>query len=82
MTLQVVKQLMQDCRVDVSAQNNYALLWASGNGHLDVVLELAKRGTVCIDVSISEAARWAKRGGHTDVLLALVRILGHCGFDE
>jgi hypothetical protein len=38
----MVKALLQDPRIDPSAANQYAIRWASKNGHLQVVDVLLK----------------------------------------
>ena len=40
MDVGVVGHLLEDVRVDPSAGDNYAIGWASGNGHLAVVERL------------------------------------------
>ena len=35
--IEVVKLLLQDKRVDPSAEDNYAIRWASANGYTEVV---------------------------------------------
>ena len=40
--LEVVRELLKDSRVDPSADNNYAIRWASRYGHSGVVRELLR----------------------------------------
>ena len=42
--LEVVKLLLQDSRVDPSAEDNGAIRWASFNGYLEVVKLLEQYG--------------------------------------
>ena len=44
--MEVVQELLKDKRVDPSANNNYAIRWASEKGHLEVVQELLKDNRV------------------------------------
>lgn len=60
-----------DLGKDVRAQNDYALRWASGNGHLDLVQFLVSKGA---DVRALDdyALRCASENGHLDVVQYLV----------
>ena len=57
--------------VDIHAQNDYALRWASGNGHLEVVKYLVGEGADIHDLD-DLALRWASEEGHLDVVKFLV----------
>jgi ankyrin repeat protein len=64
---------MKDKRVDSSADNNFAIRWASRNGHLDVVKELMKDKRVDPSADNNFAIRWASRNGHLDVVKELMK---------
>ena len=64
--------LLGDPRVDPSADDNYAIRWASFNGRLEVVkLLLADLRVDPSDIS-NYAIRWAARNGHLDVVRLLL----------
>ena len=57
---------------DVTADDNYAIRWASENGHLEVVKYLVQNGA---DVAADDnyAIRWAAKKGHLEVVKYLVQ---------
>jgi ankyrin repeat protein len=57
---------------NVHAKNDYALRWASGNGHKDVVELLLKNG-VNVHADNDDALRWASANGHKDVVELLLK---------
>jgi len=57
---------------DVTAANNYAIKWASQNGHLEVVKYLVKKGAD-ITANINYPLRWASKNGHLKVVKYLVK---------
>jgi ankyrin repeat protein len=56
---------------DVSADDNYAVKWASENGHLKVVKYLVSLGAD-ITADNNYAALWACRENHVEVVKYLV----------
>ena len=54
--------------VDPSADKNYAIRWASRNGHLAVVERLLKDPRVDPSTFSNEALRWASQNGHIAVV--------------
>ena len=57
---------------DVHTQNDYALRWASGNGHKDVVELLLKNGAN-VHAYNDLALQWASENGHKDVVELLMK---------
>ena len=65
---------IQSCEkagADVTADDNYAVKWASGNGYLEVVKYLVSKGA---DVTAGDnyAVKYASRNGHLEVVKYLV----------
>ena len=59
---------------DVHTQNDYALRWASGNGHKDVVELLLKNGAN-VHARNDYALYWASANGHKDVVELLKKYM-------
>jgi len=57
--------------VDIIADDNYAVRWASEYGHLDVVKYLVEHGAD-ITADNNYAVRWASLNGHLEVVKYLV----------
>jgi hypothetical protein len=68
----VVNRLLQDPRVDPSAQDNAAILEASGNGLIDVVNRLLQDLRVDPSAQDNQAIRWAFHNGRIDVVSRLL----------
>ena len=66
-------RVMIELGVDPSASDNWAIRWASKNGHLEVVRLLL--GDKRVDPSASDnwAIRWASQNGHTEVVRLLLQ---------
>jgi len=69
--LEVIKLLLADERVDPSAQDNYAIRWASEKGHLEVVKLLLADKKVDPSADDNYALRWASVKGHVEVVKLL-----------
>ena len=69
MQLGEVETWMYLCKngLDVTANNNDALIWAARNGYLDVVEYLHENGAD-ITAEDNEAVRWAAAYGHLEVV--------------
>jgi len=65
-----VKYLL-DAGADVHADDDYALRWASGKGHADVVKLLLDAGAD-VHAGNDYALRWASKNGHTDIVKLLL----------
>jgi ankyrin repeat protein len=70
--LEVVQLLLSDLRVDPSAENDYAIKWASNNGHLEVVQLLLSDPRVDPSTNDNAAIRWASGNGHLEVVQLLL----------
>ena len=57
---------------DITAENNYALNWASENGHLEVVKYLVKKGAN-VTAANNYPLKWASEKGHLKVVKYLVK---------
>lgn len=64
--LEVIKKLIED-GADVNARDNYALRWASKNGHLDIVRYLIEHGAN-IHANNDCALLHAENNGYLDVV--------------
>jgi heme oxygenase len=71
--LGVVERLLQDKRVDPSADENYAVAWAAQNGHLAVVERLLQDKRVDPSAEGNEAVRRAAARGHLAVVERLLQ---------
>jgi hypothetical protein len=71
--LAVVERLLQDKRVDPSADDNYAVRWAAVNGHLAVVERLLQDKRVDPSADDNYAVRWAAANGHLAVVERLLQ---------
>lgn len=71
--IDVVKSLLADSRVDPAARDNFAIRWASENGHVDVVKLLLADGRVDPAADDNYARRWASRNGHVGVVKLLTK---------
>jgi ankyrin repeat protein len=69
----VVERLLQDERVDPSADHNCAILLAAQNGHLAVVERLLQDVRVDPSAHNNDAVRWAARCGQLAVVERLLR---------
>ena len=69
--LEVIKELLK--RVEPSAENNEAIRWVSGNGHLKVVKELLKDKRVDPSADNNYAIREASYNGHLEVVKELLK---------
>jgi ankyrin repeat protein len=67
--VKMVKAVLAD-GVNVHAQNDCALFWASYNGHVDVVKVLLAAGAN-VHADDDSALRWASQNGHVDVVEVL-----------
>lgn len=56
---------------DIHADGDYALQWASGNGHVEVVKLLIEHGAD-IHASNDNALQWASKYGHVEVVKLLI----------
>ena len=65
-------RLLQDRRVDPSADEQYAIRWASGNGHLPVVERLFQDPRVDPSAEKQSAIRSASQNGHVEVIRFLL----------
>jgi hypothetical protein len=66
--LAVVERLLQDKRVDPSADDNYAVRLAAQRGHLAVVERLLQDERVDPSADDNYAVRWAAQNGHLAVV--------------
>ncbi len=57
-------RLLQDPRIDPSDQENKAILWASNDGHLNVLNRLLLDERVDPSAQENQAIRSASSGGH------------------
>ena len=57
---------------NIHAQDDYALRWASENGHTEVVKILIEAGAN-IHADDDCALRWASENGHTEVVNLLIK---------
>ena len=73
--IDVVNRLLDDPRVDPSADNNCAIRSAAKNGHLDVVNRLLEDPRVDPSSNNNCAIRWAAKNGHLDVVNRLLEDL-------
>jgi hypothetical protein len=69
-TVGVIKRLIKE-GVNVHADDDYALRWASENRHLEVVKLLVEHGAN-IHANKDYALRWASHNGHLEVVKLLV----------
>jgi len=58
--------------IDPSAEENYAICWASQNGHTDVVKVLLANERVDPTANNNCAICWASQNGHTEVVKVLL----------
>ena len=70
---EVVKLLLQDKRVDPSAEDNYAIRWASANGYTDIVKLLLEDERVDPSAGDNYAIRWASANGREEVVKLLLK---------
>jgi ankyrin repeat protein len=70
--VEVVKLLLNDPRVDPSAENNYAIRLASENGHVEAVKLLLNDPRVDPSAENNDAIRWASKNGHAEVVKLLL----------
>jgi hypothetical protein len=68
----VVERLLQDERVDPSADNNYAVRLAARDGHIAVVERLLQDERVDPSAGDNYAVRWAAENGHLAVVERLL----------
>jgi hypothetical protein len=66
--LAIVERLLEDDRVDPSADDNYAVRLAAQNGHLAVVERLLQDERVDPSADNNDAVRMAARNGHLAVV--------------
>ena len=71
--LAIVEQLLQDARVDPSADDNFAVRWAARNGHLTIVQRLLQDERVDPSARDNFAVRWAAENGHLAVVERLMQ---------
>ena len=65
--------MLKDKRVDPSDKDNYAIRWASYNGHLEVVKVLLKDKRVDPSEYKNDAIQFASRLDHLEVVKALLK---------
>ena len=70
--LYIVNQLLEDPRVDPSANNNYAIRLASEHGHIAVVNRLLEDPRVDPSAYFNYAIQWASELGHGAVVNRLL----------
>ena len=66
-----VKKLIEN-GIDPSDNNNYAIKWASKNGHLEIVKLLLQDKRVDPSANNNYAIKWASKNGHTEVVKLLL----------
>jgi hypothetical protein len=71
--LAVVERLLQDEHIDPSADDNYAVRWATVRGHLAVVERLLQDERVDPSTNDNYAVRCAAENGHLAVVDRLLR---------
>jgi hypothetical protein len=64
----VMKMLIKDPRIDPSANNNYAIRWASENGHTEIVKLLLNDNRVDPSDANNKAIQLASENGHTEIV--------------
>ena len=67
-----VKLLLKEPLVDPCADNNYAIRWASWNGHVEGVKLLLNDPRADLSADRNYAICLASRGGHVDVVKLLL----------
>jgi len=65
-TVKVIDELIKS-GADIHADNDYALRWASGHGHKEIVELLIKSGAD-IHAGNDYALRWAAENGHKEIV--------------
>jgi len=68
--LQVIKQLVED-GANIHVDNDWPLIWAAGNGYLDIVEFLVEKGAN-IHADTDYALRIAARNGYLDIVILLL----------
>ena len=68
----VVKRLLREESIDVHAENDEALRWASSNGYLDIMALLLEKGAN-VHAKDDWALRWASEKGHSEVVALLLK---------
>ena len=71
--IKVIDRLLQDDRIDPSADDNSAIKWASTLGHLDVVNRLLQDSKVDPSASWNYSIMWADVNEHPDVVRRLLQ---------
>ena len=69
----IFETLLEDPRVDPSAYNNYAIVFASDNGHLEVVKLLLKDPRVDPSAKDNYSIELASENGHHEVVKLLLK---------
>jgi hypothetical protein len=62
------KYLVEECHADIHVDNEYAVRWASENGHIEVVKYLVEECGADIHVENEEAVRLASANGRLEVV--------------
>ena len=70
--LEIVKYLIEKCRVDVRSENDWAVQEASRHGHIQVVKYLVEKCGVDARAKYDYAVRIASMGGYLEVVKYLV----------
>ena len=71
--IEVVKLLLQDPRVDPTANDNYAFIYACENGHTEVVKLLLEDPRVDPSANNNFAIHCASENGHTEIVRLLLQ---------
>ncbi len=72
--IKYVKVLLTDKKVDPSVGNNQVIIWAAGDGHLDIVRLLLKDKRVDSSANDNNAIQGAAFGGHLDIVRLLLKV--------
>jgi ankyrin repeat protein len=70
--IEIINRLLEENRVDPSADNNKAIRIASQKGHLDIVNRLLEDPRVDPSAYNNSAIKWASQNGHFDIVNRLL----------